>query len=85
MKDFGINDRRHVWAENLAEYHENKSARPFHHLMDGGLADNIGLRYILDAFLRTSGPIFQRKARMDHLVIVVVNAETDGSDKLDRE
>jgi NTE family protein len=85
LKDFGVNDRRYVWAKNLAEYHENKESRPFLHLMDGGLADNIGLRYIMDAYLRTSGPIFKRKARIDHLVIITVNAKTAGSDKLDRE
>ena len=85
LKDFGINDRRYVWAENMAVYHQDKPGHPYLHLMDGGLADNIGLRYVLDAYLRTSGPIYQRKARIKYLVIIVVNAKTASSDKLDKE
>lgn len=85
LKDFGINDRRYFWAKNRAEYHNNKADHPYLHLMDGGLSDNLGLRYIIDEYARTSGLLFQRKGKMQHLVVIVVNAKTQPPESLDRQ
>lgn len=85
LKDFGINDRRYFWAKHLAEYQTNKKDHPYVHLMDGGLSDNLGLRYIIDEYLWSSGILFQRKSRMDHLVVIVVNAKTQPPEDLDSE
>jgi NTE family protein len=85
LKDFGINDRRYFWAKHRAEYQANKAEHPYLHLMDGGLADNLGLRYIIDEYARTSGLIFQRKSRIKHLVVIVVNAKTEPPETLDME
>ena len=84
LKDFGINDRRYFWAKNRAEYQINKSEHPYLHLMDGGLSDNLGIRYILDQYSRASGYIFQRKSKIRKLVIILVNAKTEKSQNLDR-
>lgn len=85
LQDFGINDRRYFWAREIAEYQQNKKEHPFLHLMDGGLADNIGLRFIADEFARASGILAQRKSQMEHLVVIVVNAKTRPPEGLDKE
>jgi NTE family protein len=85
LKDFGINDRRYFWAKNRVEYQANKTEHPYLHLMDGGLSDNLGLRYIIDEYTRTSGLLFQRKAAMQHLVVIVVNAKTQPPESLDQQ
>jgi NTE family protein len=53
--------------------------RPFIHLMDGGVADNLGLRAALDAVLALgniwSTLKFQGREDVRKIVLVVVNAE----------
>ncbi|MDL1973959.1 MAG: hypothetical protein LWX55_04090 [Deltaproteobacteria bacterium] len=85
LKDFSINDRRYFWAKNQAEYQNNKADHPYLHLMDAGLSDNLGLRYIIDEYVRTSGLLFQRKGTIQHLVIIVVNAKTQPQESIDRQ
>jgi len=85
LKDFDINDRRYFWAINRVKYQKDKENHPYLHLMDGGLADNLGLRYIVDGYLRTSGFLFPRKGKIKHLVIIVVNAKTQSPEKLDKQ
>lgn len=77
------NMRRYLWAANRAQYHRNKADHHFLHLMDGGLADNLGLRYITDNYRRSSGFLFQRKSAIDRLVVIVVNAKTQPPENLD--
>lgn len=62
-------------------------ARPFVHLVDGGLADNLGVRGLLDRFA-AGGSV--REAFRDapagsirRLVLVVVNAERDTSESIE--
>ena len=85
LEDAGINERRYLWAKNRAMYHLDKQGHPYVHLMDGGLADNLGLRYITDGYRRTSGFLTQRKSRIRHLVIIVVNAKTQPPENLDNQ
>jgi hypothetical protein len=60
---------------------------PYLHLMDGGLADNIGLRPIEAAYRRTSG--FMRKlvnnGEIEKFVLIVVNARTTVDDTMSKE
>jgi NTE family protein len=79
------NMRRYLWAANRAPYHADKGDHRFLHLMDGGLADNLGLRYLMDNFRRSSGFLFQRKSAIDRLVVIVVNAKTEPPENLDME
>jgi NTE family protein len=84
-EDFYNNRRRYQWARNRLAYLD-KEARLYVHLMDGGLADNIGLRPLEDAYQRTSGfirPLILNK-EIDKLVFIVVNARTADQDDLSR-
>ena len=79
----GPNPRRYMWAYNQSLYYADKAQHPYVHLMDGGLSDNIGVRYIADNFTNTSGFIFQRKTAIKELVLIVVNAKTQPPEHLD--
>jgi NTE family protein len=66
-------------ATNITELN-NRDEHPFLHLFDGGLADNLGLRALLDGVLRHKD-ITQALAAMNmqdtrKVVVILVNAET---------
>ena len=86
LNDYGTNRRRYQWARNRLAYLD-KNARPFVHLMDGGLADNIGLRGVENAYQRSSGLINRliNDGEIEKLVIIVVNARTEDQDGLSRD
>lgn len=70
--------RRQLRAQLMASY-ENSTQRPYIHLVDGGIADNLGLRAILDDVI-SSGSIKQTFARQrlgatTQVLFVVVNAQ----------
>lgn len=69
---------------------EQRPARPFIHLTDGGVADNIGLREPLAAINNTSGNSWSVLSRINleqvnKLVVIVVNAATDPQTSLDQK
>ena len=72
--------RRRALARNLIAYRERVAERPFVHLLDGGLADNIGLRgpYVAlsgqDSAWSIYSKINQRKIR--HVLVITANAKT---------
>jgi NTE family protein len=59
---------------------ENREDHPYLHLFDGGLADNLGLRAMLDGVLRYNGINEMLRAfgmeKTRKVVIILVNAET---------
>lgn len=92
LKDRGsrINARRTARADRRIAYAETvndgvgqqaRPARPYIHLTDGGVADNLGLREPLTAIANrnNSWSVLQRIAlkRVNKLVVVVVNAATN--------
>lgn len=86
-----VNARRRANAENrlsLARGVEAEPARPYIHLTDGGVADNIGLRGPLDALSSTNHPwsVVQRmnNGQVDRLVVITVNAATGANEDRDR-
>lgn len=83
LNDYGTNRRRYQWARDRIAYLD-KEARPFVHLMDGGLADNIGLRGVESAYQRSSGLINRliNDGAIEKLVVIVVNARTEDQDSL---
>jgi predicted acylesterase/phospholipase RssA len=85
-EDFYHNRRRYQWAKNRVAY-EDTAHRPFLHLLDGGLADNIGIRPIETAYRRSSG--FVRKlindGKIEKFVLIVVNARTDAQDEISQQ
>ncbi len=76
-----VNPRRTARAENRLSLAEGGAGRrPYIHLTDGGVADNIGLRGPLDAISSTNHPwsVLQmmNNRNIDKLVVIVVNAAT---------
>jgi NTE family protein len=59
---------------------EDREKRPYLHLFDGGLADNLGLRALLDGVLRHNGISQALQAlgmeNTRRVVVILVNAET---------
>ena len=72
--------RAYNLAANMVSL-ENREDHPYMHLFDGGLADNLGLRSMLDGALRHDGIIEALKA-LDmndtrRVIVILVNAETE--------
>jgi len=83
MRDALENENRSSRLYNLATGMlalENREDHPYLHLFDGGLADNLGLRAMLDGVLRYNGINEALKAlgmeKTRKVVIILVNAET---------
>lgn len=86
LGDYDDNRRRYYWARNRAMYADD-NALPYLHLMDGGLADNIGLRAIETAYRRSSGFIRKliNEGEIEKFVIIVVNAGTQAEDAISKK
>lgn len=77
-----VNRARTARAENrLSLAAKGPAKRPYIHLTDGGVADNIGLRGPLDAITSTNHPWsvlrMMNNQKVDKLVVIVVNAATN--------
>lgn len=77
-----VNRARTARAENrLSLAAEGPAKRPYIHLTDGGVADNVGLRGPLDAINSTNHPWsvlrMMNNQKVDKLVVIVVNAATN--------
>jgi NTE family protein len=83
LEDAGTNPRRYAWARSLALY-QDKTERPFLHLMDGGLADNIGLRAVADAYTRGFIRRRMNAGAVKTLAVIVVNARTEPAEQIER-
>lgn len=83
-----VNARRTARAEQRLGLAAEGPARPFVHLTDGGVADNIGLRGPLDAITSTNHPWsvlrLMNEGRVKKLVVIVVNAATNPATARDR-
>jgi hypothetical protein len=83
-----VNPRRTARAENRLSLAAEGPARPYIHLTDGGVADNIGLRGPLEAIASTNHPWsvlrLMNQKRVSKLVVIVVNAATDPATERDR-
>ena len=82
-----ISERQFYLANNVAPYLDSKK-KPFLHLLDGGVADNLGLRAILDRII-FRGNFWQTIKGTHHenlhkVIFVVVNAETQPDSFWDR-
>ena len=72
----------------LAAYksYQDKQGRPFIHLVDGGISDNLGIRALYDRVelmggARNTSSALQRLPR--YIVIIIVNAETRPENPMD--
>ncbi|WP_373741053.1 patatin-like phospholipase family protein [Neisseria sp.] len=74
------------FADSLYHY-ENSSGRPYIHLVDGGLTDNLGLRALLDVTELQIPDVLLNKLRNEkikRIVVVSVNARREESGALDK-
>lgn len=65
-----------IWAQNLKSY-EDAGHRPYIHLMDGGIGDNLGLRPVLDHFRKGDWDVLdeERRFKAKRLILITVNAK----------
>jgi NTE family protein len=82
-----VTSRRLDLANNMLPFLDSRQ-KPYIHLVDGGVADNLGLRALLERVTLMGDPWATLKAnRMENVhkvVFVVVNAETEIDNKWDR-
>ncbi len=87
LRGRSISERQLFLANNIRPFLDSQK-KPYIHLVDGGVADNLGLRAILDRVL-IKGSIWEaikgtRNENVHKAVIIVVNAETQPEPKWDR-
>jgi NTE family protein len=63
----------------------DKTNHPYVHLMDGGLADNIGLRAIQDLYVRGGIRKKVNDGKIKNLLVIVVNAKNESPQKFDQK
>jgi len=82
-----VSSRRLDLANNMVPFLDSER-KPYIHLVDGGVADNLGLRAALERVTLMGTPwATLQNARMEDvhkIVFVLVNAETEIDDKWDR-
>ena len=82
-----VSERQFYLANNLSVYLDSEKKR-YIHLVDGGVADNLGLRAILDRIIGRGSILESIKGapaeKVHKVVLIVVNAETEPDKKWDR-
>lgn len=82
-----VTSRRLDLANNMLPFLDSKQ-KPYIHLVDGGVADNLGLRAVLERVTLMGDPWatlkYSNMENVHKIVLVVVNAETQIDDKWDR-
>ena len=80
-------DRRRYEAALAFTDFSDIDDRPYIHLIDGGIADNLGLRFSIELSAAAGGARRFAEAAMlespENFVVLVVNAETDPDPKID--
>jgi len=87
FKGRAISERQVFLANNIAPFLDSQK-KPYIHLVDGGVADNLGLRAILDRAI-ARGSVWELikgtpRENLNKVVLIVVNAETQPDTKWDR-
>ena len=80
------NERLRTHVEGFDSY-KDKERRPYIHLADGGITDNLGVRSLYDRVEATGGALRafkDNKARApEYIIVIVVNAQTRAEDPMD--
>lgn len=84
LKDYWNNKRRYYAAWNNAIY-KNMKDHKYLHLMDGGLADNLGLRAVYNLYVRSSIRQKINDGDIKRFLVIVVNAKTSSPQKIDQK
>jgi NTE family protein len=82
-----VTSRRFDLANNLMPFLDSRK-KPYIHLVDGGVADNLGIRAALERVTLMGDPWttlkYAKMEKVHKIVFIVVNAETETDDKWDR-
>jgi len=82
-----VSSRRFDLANNMLPFQDSQK-KPYIHLVDGGVADNLGLRAALERVTLMGTPWatlqYAGMEKVRKIVFVLVNAETEIDDKWDR-
>jgi NTE family protein len=86
-EDYWNNKRTYYGVYNNYIYAEPKGheKHPYMHLMDGGLADNIGLRAIYDLYVRNDIRSKINQGKIKRFLAIVVNSKADNPAKIDQK
>jgi NTE family protein len=87
LEDRQLAPREFGYATAVKSYLET-ARRPFIHLMDGGLSDNLGLRgpaFAMTSVQHSWSLKYLLNTKIKHLVVITVNAKTDGPKKWDEK
>jgi NTE family protein len=80
-------DRRRYQAALSFSDFMNTDTRPYIHLVDGGIADNLGLRFFIELVSAAGGAeqLLDRSGFVppQHFIVIVVNAQTDPNPTID--
>ena len=87
LKSRAVSERQFYLVNNVSAYLDSEK-KPYIHLVDGGVADNLGLRAILDRVL-IKGSAWESirgtpREKVQKVIFMVVNAETEPDKKWDR-
>jgi predicted acylesterase/phospholipase RssA len=82
-EDYWNNKRRYYSAQNNDIYADEKE-HPYIHLMDGGLADNLGLRAVYDLYVREDLRTKINNGQIKRLLVIVVNAKAQKKETFDK-
>ncbi len=87
LKSRAVSERQFYLVNNVSAYLDSEK-KPYIHLVDGGVADNLGLRAILDRVL-LQGSVWESikgtpREKVQKFVLMVVNAETEPDKKWDK-
>jgi len=76
----------YVWAHNLKSYMDHED-RPYIHVFDGGIADNLGLRPLLYSFRTGRWNLLddQHRVKAKRIILVVVDAKPALSAEADKK
>jgi NTE family protein len=87
LKARDLPDRQFDLANNIAPFMDS-ARKPYIHLVDGGVADNLGLRALLERIIASGSILNNLKAagleQVRKIAFVLVNAETEIDNKWDR-
>jgi len=87
LESRALSERQFYLVNNVSVYLDSEK-KPYIHLVDGGVADNLGLRAILDRVL-LQGSVWESikgtpREKVQKVVLMVVNAETEPDKKWDK-
>lgn len=78
---------RREMAQTYQTQYSDSSKRPYIHLLDGGLTDNLGLRGVLDEADMRSGEMMRKQMleeNIRHIIIININAQNQIASRIDQ-